>query len=204
MDDHLEGKVVVLGCTNVGKTSITMRYCHDTYTTPTCATIGASFLQKRINLPNQNGDQNQNGKKRKITLSIWDTAGQERFRSMAPMYYRNAKAAILVFDNTQKETLFALREWLASVQDHVEEDVVLVLVGNKCDSEDGMDSTIPIAFADEIGAVLFFTSAKDGTGIDEVFTHVAEKLYSQATLKEEDTDTIALHSSKRNMRNYCC
>lgn len=103
MDDlvGVDSKLVILGQTNVGKTSITMRYCHNSFSTPTSATIGASFLQKRLVVD-----------RTKMTLQIWDTAGQERFRSMAPMYYRNARAAILVFDLTQESTFTKLREWL--------------------------------------------------------------------------------------------
>lgn len=102
----LDRKLVIVGATDVGKTSITMRYCHGSLTTPTSATIGASFLQKRVIVPSRYG------KPRKITLQIWDTAGQERFRSMAPMYYRNAKAAILVFDLQHESTFEKIIEWL--------------------------------------------------------------------------------------------
>jgi small GTP-binding protein len=94
----IDRKIVILGCTDTGKTSLTIRYCHNNFATPTAATIGASFLQKRIMLD-----------RHKMTLQIWDTAGQERFKSMAPMYYRNAKAAILVFDVSKKDTFDKVR-----------------------------------------------------------------------------------------------
>lgn len=114
MDDvGLDRKIVIVGATDVGKTSITMRYCHGSFSTPTSATIGASFLQKRIIV---GGDEASGGRgggaRRKMTLQIWDTAGQERFRSMAPMYYRNAKAAILVFDLLNEATFEKIKEWL--------------------------------------------------------------------------------------------
>lgn len=104
-DVGLDRKLVIIGPTDVGKTSITMRYCHGSFSTPTSATIGASFLQAR-----------DRGRRRrraaKLTLQIWDTAGQERFRSMAPMYYRNAKAAILVFDLQSEASFEKIKEWL--------------------------------------------------------------------------------------------
>lgn len=110
MDDvGLDRKIVIVGATDVGKTSITMRYCHGSFSTPTSATIGASFLQKRIIV---GGDDASGRARRKMNLQIWDTAGQERFRSMAPMYYRNAKAAILVFDLTNEATFEKIKEWL--------------------------------------------------------------------------------------------
>jgi small GTP-binding protein len=105
-DVGLDRKLVIIGPTDVGKTSITMRYCHGSFSTPTSATIGASFLQKRVII----GDDA--GARRKLTLQIWDTAGQERFRSMAPMYYRNAKAAILVFDLQSEASFEKIKEWL--------------------------------------------------------------------------------------------
>lgn len=116
----LDVKVVIVGCTDVGKTSLTMRYCHNSFSTPTSATIGASFLQKRLPLPSHQAGV--------MTLQIWDTAGQERFRSMAPMYYRHAKAAILVFDLTQEATLVKIREWLTDLRRHVDSDVGMMIL----------------------------------------------------------------------------
>lgn len=114
MDDvGLDRKIVIVGATDVGKTSITMRYCHGSFSTPTSATIGASFLQKRIIVGGDDASGGRGGgARRKMTLQIWDTAGQERFRSMAPMYYRNAKAAILVFDLLNESTFEKIKEWL--------------------------------------------------------------------------------------------
>ncbi|ETP53196.1 hypothetical protein, variant, partial [Phytophthora nicotianae P10297] len=132
-DVGLDRKLVIIGPTDVGKTSITMRYCHGSFSTPTSATIGASFLQKRVIV----GDDS--GARRKLTLQIWDTAGQERFRSMAPMYYRNAKAAILVFDLQSEASFEKIKEWLQDLQHHVGDDIVLAVVGNKSDVTSNFD-----------------------------------------------------------------
>lgn len=113
-DVGIDRKIVIVGATDVGKTSITMRYCHGSFSTPTSATIGASFLQKRIVV---------GPTRRKMTLQIWDTAGQERFRSMAPMYYRNAKAAILVFDLLNAASFEKIKEWLQDLRHHVGDDI---------------------------------------------------------------------------------
>ena len=114
MDDvGLDRKLVIIGPTDVGKTSITMRYCHGSFSTPTSATIGASFLQKRVLVNDyERDDAATSDARRKLTLQIWDTAGQERFRSMAPLYYRNAKAAILVFDLQSEASFEKIQEWL--------------------------------------------------------------------------------------------
>nr|CCA22779.1 Rab21/Rab5 family GTPase putative [Albugo laibachii Nc14] len=169
----LDRKLVIVGATDVGKTSITMRYCHGSLTTPTSATIGASFLQKRVIVPSRSG------KPRKITLQIWDTAGQERFRSMAPMYYRNAKAAILVFDLQHEITFEKIIEWLQDLRHHVSSDIVLAVVGNKSDCASQFDFSKAQAFAQEIGALVFRTSAKTGEGIQFLFESVAAELLKQ-------------------------
>jgi small GTP-binding protein len=167
-DAGLDRKVVILGPTDVGKTSITMRYCHGSFSTPTSATIGASFLQKRVIV----GDD----ARRKMTLQIWDTAGQERFRSMAPMYYRNAKAAILVFDLTSEATFDKVKEWLRDLQSHVGDDIVLAVVGNKSDCGSTFDFALAQRFADQIGALAFRTSAKTGDGVQTLFDSLAVEL----------------------------
>jgi len=171
MDDGgLDVKAVILGATDVGKTSLTMRYCHGTFNHPTSATIGASFLQKRIVLKDGN----------KMTLQIWDTAGQERFRSMAPMYYRNAKAAILVFDLSKGDESFEkAKEWLEDLRNHVEPDIVLAIVGNKCDSPTEFDFEVANSYAQSIGATAHKSSALTGVGVEEIFQDVARRLMAK-------------------------
>ncbi|KAJ0405876.1 hypothetical protein P43SY_001608 [Pythium insidiosum] len=173
-DVGIDRKIVIVGATDVGKTSITMRYCHGSFSTPTSATIGASFLQKRIVV---------GPKRRKMTLQIWDTAGQERFRSMAPMYYRNAKAAILVFDLQNDATFEKIKEWLQDLRHHVGDDIVLAVVGNKCDCASSFNFALAQQFAQEIGAMVFRTSAKTGDGVANLFDSVGEAL-----LRKHDDD----------------
>merc|ERR1711974_92550 len=88
-----DAKLVLLGNSGVGKTSVVLRYVQGVYSLDQPSTIGASFMTKRMFLDDW-----------KVKLQIWDTAGQERFRSMAPMYYRGASAAILVYDITSVES----------------------------------------------------------------------------------------------------
>lgn len=186
----LDRKVVIIGATDVGKTSITMRYCHGSFTTPTAATIGASFLQKRILV---------GPLKRKMTLQIWDTAGQERFRSMAPMYYRNAKAAILVFDLHNEATFEKAKEWLHDLKHHVSDDIVLALVGNKSDCPSSFNFAVAQQFAREIGAMTFCTSAKSGEGVNQLFERVGEQLLAQhdAEQRKRQRDTGSLLTNNK-------
>lgn len=123
----------------------------------TALTIGASFLVKELNIGAQ-----------KITLQIWDTAGQERFRSMAPLYYRGAVAAILVFSLNDASSFEKLKDWVRELTSNVEEPLVLALAANKCDLTDRAVPAETLAtYADSIGALLFETSAKTNLGVRE-------------------------------------
>jgi len=166
----LETKVVILGDTGVGKTSMVNQYVRGQFTERTQATIGAAFMRKDVLVNDWN-----------IILQIWDTAGQERFRSMALMYYRGAHAAILVFDITSRDTLEKVGGWVEELQEHANEDIVLVLAANKCDlrrseGEQNVTSKDAQEYAKSIGATVFETSAKTGKGIEDLFNHVARHL----------------------------
>nr|CAD7402259.1 unnamed protein product [Timema cristinae] len=106
---------------------------------------------------------------------VWDTAGQERFRSMAPMYYRNANAALLVFDITQYDSLTSVKSWVKELKRNVQEPMVLCLVGNKCDLEveRKVSKDEALQYACSIGATYFESSALHDQGIEEVFLNVA-------------------------------
>jgi len=113
-------KIVFLGKSGVGKTSITLRFCRDVFQEGTEATIGASFLTKVMPF-----------KDRQIKFEMWDTAGQERYKALAPMYYRYADAAVLVYDITDEESFNALKNWHNELKKNV--DCLVLLVGNKMD-----------------------------------------------------------------------
>lgn len=166
----IEAKVVILGHTGVGKTSMLNRYIYDQFR-HTSATVGAAFAKKDVVV----------GGGTTVSLQIWDTAGQERFRSMSPMYYRGAALAVLVFDATQPETLEKVDGWVAELQEHASGDLILVIASNKSDLRDAEpDNAVPRgeaeAYAREVGATLFDTSAKSGRGINELFSHVAKSI----------------------------
>ncbi|OSX56189.1 hypothetical protein POSPLADRAFT_1086824, partial [Postia placenta MAD-698-R-SB12] len=124
-------KVVVIGASGVGKTSLRSQYVSGRFTTGYRATIGADFITK--SLPHHSALDET------ITLQIWDTAGQERFSSLSSAFFRGADAAILMFDVNQPDTLQALQRWWsdfrekAPVPDDELEDFCCVVVGNKID-----------------------------------------------------------------------
>lgn len=155
-------------------------------------TIGAAFLTKKISLPS-----------RTIKFEIWDTAGQERFASLAPMYYRNAQAALVVYDLTKPSSLVKARHWVAELQRQASPGIVIALVGNKvdlCNEEEGevaesegqedgeqgeedadgdarkISTREAKAYADEENLLFFETSAKTGLNVTEVFTAIANAI----------------------------
>ncbi|KAK7792683.1 hypothetical protein R5R35_007283 [Gryllus longicercus] len=160
----IEAKVVVLGAQGVGKTSLVVRYIGKMFNHHISPTIGASFFTCKINVEDT-----------RVKLQVWDTAGQERFRSMAPMYYRNANAALLVFDITQHETFEAVKGWVKELQRNVEEPLVLNLVGNKTDLVGArqVSHDEALIYAQNIGGSYFESSALQDHGVEEVFLDTA-------------------------------
>ena len=122
--DELEAKLVLLGPPDAGKSSIAIRYTKGLFRDSSAPTIGASFFQKGLQLHGA-----------KIRLSIWDTAGQERFRAMGPMYYRNAKAAVIVVDisNPHFKPRPVILKWAKAVRAIAGNNIALAVAANKCD-----------------------------------------------------------------------
>jgi len=185
-------KLVLLGEAAVGKSSLVLRFVNDDFQENKEPTIGAAFLTQKCNLPT-----------RTIKFEIWDTAGQERFASLAPMYYRNAQSALVVYDLTKPTSLIKAKHWVAELQRQASPGIVIALVGNKLDltneSSDtsnslGEDSEADPAegeengdarkvstaeaksYAEEEGLLFFETSAKLGTNVTEVFTAIANAI----------------------------
>jgi len=193
-------KVVILGASGVGKTCLGLRFVKDQFVTYTASTIGASFLVKELVLNNQ-----------KVTLQIWDTAGQERFRSMAPLYYRGAVAAILVFSMTDEQSFEKLKEWVRELQNNVDEPLVLAIACNKADLAEQrvVTAEAAAAYAQSIGAIIVETSAKSNTGVSQLFQEVARRLIQ--TKVRSNTDYVSGNlpplpdplAPERNRRGCC-
>lgn len=167
---NIEYKVVMLGNQAVGKTSIALRYIENKYSDVHKVTIGAQFQRPQIKLKNGGS----------ITLNLWDTTGDEKFSSIIQMYFRDARAAILVYDIGNKETFNKIDHWLQKLFDNVQkENIVLYLVGNKkdLDSEDKqVDKQDAQRFASERGMIFSEASAKTGDGVTDVFQNLAEEI----------------------------
>ncbi|PHH62916.1 hypothetical protein CDD81_6549 [Ophiocordyceps australis] len=178
-------KLVLLGEAAVGKSSLVLRFVNNDFQENKEPTIGAAFLTQRCNLPT-----------RTIKFEIWDTAGQERFASLAPMYYRNAQAALVVYDLTKPSSLTKAKHWVAELQRQASPGIVIALVGNKLDltggsaaadqeaTEDGQASgdarkistEEAQTYAEEESLLFYETSAKTGHNVSEVFTAIANAI----------------------------
>ncbi|KAM4068171.1 Ras family protein [Hirsutella rhossiliensis] len=163
-------KLVLLGEAAVGKSSLVLRFVNNDFQENKEPTIGAAFLTQKCNLPT-----------RTIKFEIWDTAGQERFASLAPMYYRNAQAALVVYDLTKPTSLVKAKHWVAELQRQASPGIVIALVGNKLDLAGSGDarkvSTEEAqAYAEEESLLFFETSAKTGHNVSEVFTAIANAI----------------------------
>lgn len=167
-------KLVLLGEAAVGKSSLVLRFVNNDFQENKEPTIGAAFLTQKCELD-----------ERTVKFEIWDTAGQERFASLAPMYYRNAQAALVAYDLTKPATLQKAKHWISELHRQASPNITIALVGNKLDlcaeGEDDEDrrrvsTEEASSYAEENHLVFFETSAKTGQGVREVFETIAEKI----------------------------
>ncbi|KAL3229077.1 Vacuolar protein sorting-associated protein 21 [Nakaseomyces bracarensis] len=163
-------KLVLLGEAAVGKSSIVLRFVSNDFSENKEPTIGAAFLTQRVTINEHT-----------VKFEIWDTAGQERFASLAPMYYRNAQAALVVYDITKPQSFIKARHWVKELQEQASKDIIIALVGNKVDVlENGTERSVSREEAEKLAEeenLLFFeTSAKTGENITDVFLAIGEKV----------------------------
>ncbi|KAJ8041985.1 Ras-related protein Rab-22A [Holothuria leucospilota] len=189
-----EVKVCLLGDSGVGKSSIVQRFVTDTYHDNISPTIGASFMGKTLQVGNES-----------FKFQIWDTAGQEKYRGLAPMYYRNAGAAIIVYDITNQSTFDLIKVWVRELHQHGPENICIAIAGNKCDLEDLREVTERdgAAYASEINAVFGETSAKTAKNISEIFIEISKNL-PPLEFEKYKQGVIQVDSPKKNKRKGCC
>lgn len=184
-------KIVMLGESGAGKSSIALRFTRNEFLANQETTVGAAFLSKTVMVPPTRGAGAAPGgaatyavqqQMRALKFEIWDTAGQERFRSLAPIYYRGACGALVVYDITNNESIKKAQTWVKELRANADPSLVIVLVGNKKD----LESLRQVSYedgqrlaAEEQLAGFYETSAKDNNNVEQVFLDLASKLLDQ-------------------------
>lgn len=172
-------KLVLLGEAAVGKSLLVLRFVLNDFQENKEPTIGAAFLTQKCSIND-----------RTIKYEIWDTAGQERFALLAPMYYRKAQAALVVYDVTKPALLIKARHWVKELHEQASKDIVIALVGNKVDLVDDDADLRKVteeegkSLADEEGLLWFETLAKTGKNVTEVFVAIGKKIPEEAAEQE--------------------
>ncbi|EGX51376.1 hypothetical protein TWF569_001792 [Orbilia oligospora] len=178
-------KVIILGDSGVGKTSLMNQYVNKKFSASYKATIGADFLTKEVLVDD-----------RLVTMQIWDTAGQERFQSLGVAFYRGADCCVLVYDvNNQKsfETLDSWRdEFLIQASPRDADSFPFVVIGNKIDVDDGkrqVPQKRAMAFCQSKGNLPYFeTSAKEAINVEQAFEVIARHALAQEEAEEYTGD----------------
>ncbi|CAF3331801.1 unnamed protein product [Rotaria socialis] len=186
-------KLLLIGDSGVGKTCILFRFSDDSFNASFISTIGIDFKIKTIELDG-----------RKIKLQIWDTAGQERFHTITTSYYRGATGIMLVYDVTQARSFENINKWLRNIDDHASDDVVKMLVGNKCDMDDKRCITRARgeALAREHAIPFLETSAKNNVNVEKAFFEMARLILKKTPVNStEGTSGISPGLSQGNRQS---
>merc|ERR1712078_485762 len=165
-------KLVLLGDSAVGKSSLVLRFVRGQFFEYQESTIGAAFLTQNVSLNDYT-----------VKFEIWDTAGQERYHSLAPMYYRGAAAAVVVYDITNADSFARAKSWVKELQRQGSPNIVIALAGNKCDlaSKRKVEASEASEYAKDNGLFFMETSAKTALNVEELFKAIAKKLPKDPT-----------------------
>ncbi|XP_064867476.1 ras and EF-hand domain-containing protein-like [Oncorhynchus nerka] len=196
-------RVVLAGDAAVGKSSFLLRLCKNEFRGNTSATLGVDFQMKSLVVDGE-----------PTLLQLWDTAGQERFRSIAKSYFRRADGVLLLYDVTCEKSFLNVREWVDMIEDVSQDDIPIMLVGNKSDLreqalQDGI-TCVSTSYGEKLAmtynALFCETSAKDGSNVIEAVLHLAREVTKQVHGAEDQESVTNLYRNpnKKMPTVTCC
>ena len=205
-DTEISCKVVLIGNSGVGKTSIINQYITNVFNEEQLTTTGATYSTKKLFIESKN---------KTISFEIWDTAGQEKYRSLTKMFYKDSSIVIMVYDITNEESFNDIKNyWFEEVINNINENVIMAIVGNKNDliENEKVNEEEVKNFANEKGMHYAFISAKMKNGIDELFKDIGNKYYDSLKITDDDEEfnknkklsKKGLKNDKTVAKKKCC
>ena len=196
-EEHIDFKVKIMfiGNSSVGKTSIIKRYSKNIFSTSYISTLGIDFESKNINIDNKT-----------INLQIWDTAGQEKYKVLSKNYYNNSNAFIIVYDITNLESFESVMNWIDQIKENAPENVKSILLGNKSDLEEKRKISEEEGknLAKKININFYETSAQNGANIEKAIDKLVKDVISDENFIKENTQKLARNKLKTEKKKKCC
>ncbi|CAK5078397.1 unnamed protein product [Meloidogyne enterolobii] len=167
-------KVVLIGDSGVGKSNLLSRFTRNEFNLESRSTIGVEFATRSIQVDGKT-----------VKAQIWDTAGQERYRAITSAYYRGAVGALLVYDIAKHVTYESVDRWLKELRDHADQNIVIMLVGNKSDLRHlrAVPTEEARAYAERNQLSFIETSALDSTNVEAAFTNSLTEIYRSVSTR---------------------
>ena len=197
-EEEINIKLILLGESAVGKTSIINRYVEDSFSNDIISSSSMTYSRKRLTINKQN-----------IILNIWDTVGQEKFKSLSKLFFNDTKIVVLVYSITEKDTFIKLDYWLKAFQETIGDDVVLGVAGNKSDLffQQTVSEEEGAKYAEKIGAIFSEISAKENKkGLDKFIEQLVTEYIKRNPNLITNRESIRLFEGddERQLKAGCC
>ncbi|KAI3975358.1 hypothetical protein MKX01_022120 [Papaver californicum] len=183
-------KIVLIGDSAVGKSQILSRFARNEFSLDSKATIGVEFQTRTLVIQHKS-----------VKAQIWDTAGQERYRAVTSAYYRGAVGAMLVYDITKRQSFDHIPRWLEELRGHADKNIVIILIGNKCDleSQRAVPTEDAKEFAQKEGLFFLETSALEGSNVETAFSTVLTEIFNIVNKKTLVADEDQSNGSQASL-----